>query len=165
MPTAPSAIERPPGPPRSRDRRLVQRLPGVYAAIRRAAPHGRLIVVGYPRLFPETGSRNCAAGPRISSREADCSNERTRALNAAIAGVAHASGAQFVDATDAFDGAELRCIGDSFVNRLRLQARLCLHPSIRTPLARSGSQRSSRVSWAEWRTWIRRSPLAFVPSR
>jgi lysophospholipase L1-like esterase len=111
---------------------LAERLPGVYAAIRRAAPDARLIVVGYPRLFPETPTDNCAAARRISSREAAYLNERARALNAAIAGVAHAAGAQFVDVTDAFDGAELRCRGKTFVNRLRLREKLfpaSFHPN------------------------------------
>jgi lysophospholipase L1-like esterase len=112
--------------------RLAERLPGVYGAIRNAAPDARLIVVGYPRLFPEKHSGNCAASRRISSREAEYLNERTRALNAAIAGAAHASGAEFVDVTEAFDGAELRCTGKTYMNRLRLQPKLfpaSFHPN------------------------------------
>jgi lysophospholipase L1-like esterase len=111
---------------------LAERLPGVYAAIRRAAPDARLIVVGYPRLFPDTPTDNCAAARRISSREAVYLNERARALNAAIAGVADAAGAQVVDVTEAFDGAELRCRGKTFVNRLRLRQKLfpaSFHPN------------------------------------
>jgi lysophospholipase L1-like esterase len=111
---------------------LAERLPWVYAAIRGAAPEARLIVVGYPRLFPETPTGNCAAARRVSSREAAYLNERARALNAAIAGAAQASGAQFVDVTEAFDGAELRCTGKTYVNRLRLQEKLLpasFHPN------------------------------------
>jgi lysophospholipase L1-like esterase len=115
---------------------LAGRLPGVYAAIRAATPRARLIVVGYPRLFPErhgsSAADNCAAERRISSREAEYLNDRTRALNAAIAGAARASGAEFIDVTEAFDGAELRCTGKTYVNRLRLQPELfpaSFHPN------------------------------------
>jgi lysophospholipase L1-like esterase len=117
--------------------RLAARLPGVYEAARDAAPNARLVVVGYPRLFPEgrpssPAADNCAAARRVSTREAAYLNDRTRALNAAIAGAARLSGAEFVDVTEAFDGAELRCTGASFVNRLRLREKLfpaSFHPT------------------------------------
>jgi hypothetical protein len=69
-------------------------------------------------------------------------NERARALNAAIAGVAHTAGTQFVDVTDAFDGAELRCRGKTFVNRLRLSHKLfpgSFHPNA------AGQERLAKV--------------------
>ena len=136
---------------------LVERLTRTYAAIRDAAPEARLIVVGYPRLFPEkqASADNCAAARRISAREAEYLNERTRALNAAIAGVARASGAEFIDVTEAFDGAELRCTGKTYMNRLRVRERLfpaSFHPNaagherlaevVESQLASSGPSRA-----------------------
>jgi lysophospholipase L1-like esterase len=115
---------------------LAARLPAVYAAIRGAAPDARLVVVGYPRLFPESKGPlpvgNCAAGRRISAREVEYLNDRTRVLNAAIAGAANENGVEFVDVTEAFDGAELRCEGKTYVNRLRLAEKLfpaSFHPN------------------------------------
>ena len=112
---------------------LARRLPPVYRAIRRSAPHARLVIAGYPRIFPEQPvAGNCAAARRISAREAEYLNGRTRALNAAIAGAADAAGAEFVDVTEAFDGAELRCTGKTYMNRLRLQEKLfpaSFHPN------------------------------------
>jgi hypothetical protein len=88
--------------------------------------------VGFPEKRDLSPATNCAAGRRISAREVEYLNERTRALNAAIAGVARAHGAEFVDVTDAFDGAELRCTGKTYVNRLRVRAKLfpaSFHPN------------------------------------
>ena len=113
-----------------------RQLPDVYAAIRRAAPDAQLVVVGYPRLFPEDkpggAAANCAAWDRISAAEARYLNDGTRLLNAQIAATAAAAGADFVDVTDAFDGKELRCTGETYVNRVRLQSHLrpaSFHPN------------------------------------
>jgi lysophospholipase L1-like esterase len=106
--------------------RLAQRLPGVYRAIRDAAPHARLVVSGYPKLFPSASSaspvRNCAVGrtDKISAAEGDYLNEKLVSLDAAIAGAAQQAGAVSVDVTDAFAGHELRCTGESYLNKLRL---------------------------------------------
>jgi lysophospholipase L1-like esterase len=115
---------------------LEPRLPGVYRRVRAKAPKARLIVIGYPRPFPRADAAhpvgNCAAGRRITAREAGYLNARLESLNAAIARAAKAAGATYVDVTDAFDGAELRCGGPTFVNRVRLSSRLLpasLHPN------------------------------------
>lgn len=116
---------------------LGARLPSVYRAIQRAAPRARLVVVGYPRLFPARAPRrrpvgNCAAGKEIKADEVDYLNARTTSLNAAIAGAADVAGADFVDVTGAFSGRELRCEGETYLNRLRLNTDLfpaSFHPN------------------------------------
>lgn len=112
------------------------RLPRLYRAIRRAAPKSRLIIVGYPRLFPDaslpTPVRNCAALDQIKTREAAYLNSRLDALNAAGAAAARDVGVEFIDVTDAFDGQELRCSGPSLVNRLHVRPTLfpaSFHPT------------------------------------
>jgi lysophospholipase L1-like esterase len=107
--------------------RLGRRLPALYLAVRRAAPQARLVVAGYPRLFPkDTGTGavdNCAALRQIRSEEADYLNQQVLLLNAAVAGATKEAGVDFVDVTEAFDGRELRCTGPSYLNRLRVQVK------------------------------------------
>lgn len=107
-------------------RNLERELPGVYRAIQAAAPTARVVVVGYPRLFPRAIPRsevgNCAAWNRISSAEVRYLNARTGSLNEAIRRAAVGGNVGFVDVAEAFDGRELRCTGGGFVNRLRLRA-------------------------------------------
>jgi lysophospholipase L1-like esterase len=100
-------------------------LPGLYRAIQQAAPGARLIVVGYPRIFPPASAGahapNCAAWSRISDHEAQYLNGRGRALDDAIERAAAVADVEFVDVENAFDDHELRCKGPSFVNRLQLR--------------------------------------------
>jgi len=99
--------------------RVGARLPGVYEAIRKAAPEARLVVVGYPRLFPEQKPRGaasaCDAWDGISGAEGRYLNDASRFLNAQIGAAAEEAGATFVDVTDAFEGHELSCTGDTYV--------------------------------------------------
>jgi lysophospholipase L1-like esterase len=111
--------------------RLRRTLPGVYAAIRRRAPRARVVVSGYPRLFPggdaERPLGDCVLGRALPGSETTYLNDRTAALNVAIADSAREAGVDFVDVTDAFDGHELRCHGMSYVNPPR--ANLALVPA------------------------------------
>lgn len=98
---------------------VAARLTAVYEAIQEAAPEARLVVVGYPRLFPEVKpggeASACSAWDGISETEGRYLNDATRFLNAQIAAAAEEAGATFVDVTEAFDGQELRCTGDTYV--------------------------------------------------
>jgi lysophospholipase L1-like esterase len=98
---------------------VAARLPAVYETIREAAPEARLVVVGYPRLFPEQkpggAASACDAWDGISEAEGRYLNDATRFLNAQIGAAAEEAGATFVDVTEAFDGHELRCNGDTYV--------------------------------------------------
>jgi lysophospholipase L1-like esterase len=98
-------------------RDLAKDLPTVYRRIREVAPRARLLVVGYPRLFP-ADLPNRAAWSAISSREAAYLTEKGRSLNDAIERAADRAGVEFVDVADAFAGHELRCQGNSYVNKL-----------------------------------------------
>ena len=116
--------------------KLARRLPAVYRAISGRAPRAKLVVVGYPRLFPEQRPRrpspSCAAWRRIDRFEVSYLNRSTLTLNAAIAAAAAEAGADFVDVTDAFKDHELGCAPGSYLNRLQVRPRLfpaSFHPN------------------------------------
>jgi lysophospholipase L1-like esterase len=96
---------------------LADRLPALYSEIRAAAPRARVVVLGYPRLFPDrerwAQAGGCLMRERISGAEVDYLNALTPALNAAIAGAAQQAGVDFVDVTEAFAGHELQCKGET----------------------------------------------------
>ena len=91
---------------------LARRLPGLYRAIWDAAPRARVVVLGYPRLFPSRedwrSAGDCLMRRQISGDEVEHLDALTPALNAAIAGAAKDAGVDFVDATEAFNGRESR---------------------------------------------------------
>jgi lysophospholipase L1-like esterase len=143
-------------------RRLGRELPGVYAAVQAAAPRARVIVVGYPRIFPRAApgreSDNCAAGRRISNREGSYLNARARSLNIAIRRAAKQADVGFISVAGAFEGHELRCTGDSYVNRLRLRAGFPPYrPSSFHP-TKQGHARLAAVVAARMRTLRRAAP-------
>ncbi|MGV9310654.1 SGNH/GDSL hydrolase family protein [Streptomyces sp. NPDC003691] len=91
---------------------LSNSLKGHYEAVQKAAPNATVIVVGYPRLFPET------------KEEEDCSwlnNDERIALNAlgakvntAIAARAREAGVEFVDVQNATDNHEMCTVNTSW---------------------------------------------------
>ncbi|HWI72645.1 MAG TPA: SGNH/GDSL hydrolase family protein [Baekduia sp.] len=103
-------------------RRVAPKLVATYAAIRDKAPDARLVVLGYPRLFPKgDGTKpigNCAALDSISGDEADYLNGLLARFDAAIAAAAAQAGATYIDAQEALDGHEERCDGQGWLNHL-----------------------------------------------
>ena len=106
----------------STERFAIEDLPKVYAAIKHEAPKARIMVLGYPRLFPK-GYRNPSGDP--TKPESDCvfrvlgiaagsidpadinwMNDITHELNEAIKASATAAGVEYVDTYDAFAGHE-----------------------------------------------------------
>lgn len=127
---------------RSRIEALTARLPGAYAAIRRAAPGARVVVVGYPRLFPLHPSRfTCAALSSIGPEEVRYLNSRTGDLDAAIHSAARGAGAGYVDALDAFAGHAIGCAGAQWVNHLSLA-----HPEYSFHPNAAGQRRLAEVA-------------------
>jgi lysophospholipase L1-like esterase len=101
---------------------LRRRLPGLYRRVREAAPRARVLVMGYPRIFPRRPGRfTCAALGAISRAEARYLNAKVAAADGAIRAAARAAGAAYVHALHAFEGGELRCFARGrFVNGLTL---------------------------------------------
>jgi lysophospholipase L1-like esterase len=93
----------------------------LYRRIRERAPNARIIVVGYPRLFPADPSDNLR--DLLFADDQQWMNTKADELNAMIAGAARDSGAnvEFVDPREAFEGHGLGS-ADPWFNDLTLQA-------------------------------------------
>jgi lysophospholipase L1-like esterase len=75
----------------------------LYRAVRAKAPHARLLVTGYPLLFPTTATTS----PRcdvIQPAARQAVNAATLRLNAAVAAGAQGAGATYVDLVQPFAG-------------------------------------------------------------
>ena len=98
------------------ERQILTTLPGrlatTYRAVEAADPRARLVVVGYPRLFP-TDASAVTGCPWLSDAERTSLNEASALLNAVIAAEAWLAGATFVDVSGASAGHEL-CTADSW---------------------------------------------------
>ncbi len=110
---------------RQHGQRIAARLPEIradlvklYAQIRREAPNARIIVVGYPPLFPERPAPNYRNLLRAPDQV--WMNGVAAELNAAIASAAQETGVEFVDPTAAFRDHGLGT-DDSWFNDLRLK--------------------------------------------
>ena len=101
---------------------LEAHLPAVYGAIRGAAPRARLVVAGYPRLFPENPEAGICPDKlgAITRDEKLYLNEKQEHLNAALARAANAAGAAYIDVTDAVNGHALACRGDVWINTIHV---------------------------------------------
>jgi lysophospholipase L1-like esterase len=99
--------------------RLRGRLPDIYRRVTAAAPNARLLVMGYPRLFPRRPRRfTCAALGTITRDEALYLNAKVASADRTIRAAARAAGAAYADALGAFAGGEVRCGGHGYVGRL-----------------------------------------------
>jgi lysophospholipase L1-like esterase len=87
------------------DRSLTRAL----TSIRRRAPHARVVLMGYPRFFPERPDRYLTWGgvAALAPETQRWANAETGELNDHMARAASAAGVEFVDARDAFDHHEL----------------------------------------------------------
>jgi lysophospholipase L1-like esterase len=93
---------------------LPSRLARTYAAIRRAAPHARVIVLGYPRLFDLGASCTDPHAPNLSRRRK--LNHGADVLNDVInQAVSQQSGFSFADVRDRFTGHGV-CSADPWIN-------------------------------------------------
>lgn len=93
---------------------LPSRLIRTYTAIRRAAPHARVIVLGYPRLFDLAPSCTDPHAPNLSRRRK--LNHGADVLNDVIyQAVSRQSGFSFADVRDRFIGHGV-CSADPWIN-------------------------------------------------
>jgi lysophospholipase L1-like esterase len=97
---------------------LEERLPGVYRKVRAAGSAARLVVVGYPRIFPSRPALFTCTW--MESAELRYLNEKAASLNAAIRRAAARAQVSYVDVSEALQGHELSCRSGSWVNPLRL---------------------------------------------
>jgi lysophospholipase L1-like esterase len=76
-------------------RRVQARVARVLRAIQRRAPHAAVVLVGYLRLAPTTGT--CPARLPLADGDYAWANRMSRALSRTMARAARAAGARFVD--------------------------------------------------------------------
>jgi lysophospholipase L1-like esterase len=110
---------------------LARRLPAAYRAIQAAAPKARVVVVDYPKFFPDA-KPNCAALDRISPAEGDYLNDKLHRADVAILDAAREAGVTGIDVSTALKGGELTCSGTQYVNHATPQLKLLsasFHPN------------------------------------
>lgn len=89
------------------------KLEAALQAMRRRAPHARIVIVTYPRMFPEppTGNAACVSVEHVCLTPADqefFNQEGAKLDNEICAATAAAGvGAECINAADAFDGCEI----------------------------------------------------------
>ena len=89
------------------------KLQAVLRAIRARAPHARIVIVTYPRMFPAvpTGNAGCITWEHVCLTPADqvFFNQEAEKLDDTICGATAAAGvgAECVNALNAFDGCEM----------------------------------------------------------
>jgi lysophospholipase L1-like esterase len=105
---------------------LPGRLARTYRAVEAADPRARLVVVGYPRLFPRSASAVTGC-PWLSGRERRSLNHAAAVLDGVIAVEAFLAGATYVDIRDSLAGHEL-CTADSWL--VPLPAPGAAHPTV-----------------------------------
>ncbi|MCA1822406.1 MAG: SGNH/GDSL hydrolase family protein [Pseudonocardia sp.] len=81
---------------------LRERLARTYAAIRAAAPHAHVVVLGYPRLFELTPSCADPLAPNVTRRSK--LNEGADVLNSVIRSASQQHAFSFTDVRDRFAG-------------------------------------------------------------
>ncbi|MEU6857421.1 SGNH/GDSL hydrolase family protein [Glycomyces sp. NPDC046736] len=101
-------------------------LDGVYGAIRRHAPNAEVFVLGYPRLFDESGT--CDAFGQITVAEQRRMNAAADLLAETVDAAAAAHGFTYVDVRDAFAGHAI-CDDVPYVHGLRYPAVESYHPN------------------------------------
>lgn len=111
--------------------RIEDNLPDLYTAIRAKAPAAKVIVLGYPRLFPTDRKSMCniAVGKAFRPEDMNWINGELTKLNTAISDAAQKAGFDYVNVTDAFKGHEL-CTKSPYVNGVvLLDPQQSFHPN------------------------------------
>ncbi|MDQ6687916.1 MAG: SGNH/GDSL hydrolase family protein [Actinomycetota bacterium] len=99
-------------------------------AIRHAAPHAKVLLVGYPQLAPDRGT--CKRLPPLGPADLRVVVQINRELNSALRAAAHSAGAGFVDVYSASRGHDI-CARVPWVNGIHTDTRAAaaLHPFAR----------------------------------
>ncbi len=96
---------------------LAPRLTWVYGLVKRAAPNARILVVGYPHLFPIGGHDGCN---HLNRDDQSWMNAKARQLDNVIGDSAKAAGVEYVDMYQAFEGHEVCGDSDPWINDLMI---------------------------------------------
>ncbi|WP_158296472.1 SGNH/GDSL hydrolase family protein [Nocardioides albidus] len=91
--------------------KIRSRLTKVVGAVRKRAPDARVVLIGYPQVFPQSG--RCAQLP-LAEGDVPLAHDFLRALDVAVSGAARKSGAEFVDVWSASAGHDI-CSADPWI--------------------------------------------------
>ncbi|MEV0530566.1 SGNH/GDSL hydrolase family protein [Kitasatospora sp. NPDC050463] len=129
----------------------------LYADLRAAAPAARVLVVGYPRMFPKAPPRTgCGGDGGRTFSEADMIglNQTADAANRAIRTAARSAGFEYVDVSDVMTGHDV-CSSENWINRVLIhEVQRSFHPNAA----------GQRAIAARVLTCVRSSACASVPS-
>jgi lysophospholipase L1-like esterase len=104
---------------------LPGKLDATYRAIRSHAPHARLIVLGYPRLFEQTATCGLFGMDLAKRRTLDGAADT---LDGVLAARAAAAGATFIDVRNIFAGHGI-CAGQPWINSTTWPVTDSYHPN------------------------------------
>ncbi|WP_327269212.1 SGNH/GDSL hydrolase family protein [Streptomyces sp. NBC_01218] len=97
--------------------RLSTRLPDMLTDIERRSPNARVVVVGYPGLFPADGSV-CGSSTPLAKDDVTWLNQTTNRLNFMLEFSAYLKQAEFIDTSKAFQGKDMCRAPGQWINPL-----------------------------------------------
>ncbi|MEU5489383.1 SGNH/GDSL hydrolase family protein [Streptomyces sp. NPDC020196] len=109
--------------------RLNTRIPDMLTDIKRRSPQARVVVVGYPNLFPADGS-TCGSSVPLAKGDMAWLNQATDRLNLVLETAAHLKQAEFVNPSSVFRGRDMcQPAANQWVNPLLPQTPDSAHPN------------------------------------
>jgi lysophospholipase L1-like esterase len=115
---------------------LAQELPNLYGQLRQHAPKARILVVGYPEIFPDPATvkiEGCGMvnfrGLGINSADVTFLRQKEQELNTTIQAATQQAGVEFVDEDAAFAGHEVCTPSPWVYGFMPLDSRSSFHPT------------------------------------
>ncbi|WP_404195965.1 SGNH/GDSL hydrolase family protein [Streptomyces tauricus] len=110
--------------------KLSTRVPDMLTDIKRRSPEARVVVVGYPNLFPADGS-TCGSSVPLAKGDITWLNQATNRLNLLLEMAAYTKQAEFVDTSALFRGKDMcRPSSEQWINPLLPQTPGSAHPNL-----------------------------------
>lgn len=97
--------------------KLSSRLPDMLADIKLRSPKARVLVVGYPNLFPDDGAL-CGASAPLAKGDITWLNQTTSRLNFMLEFSAYLKQAEFIDTAELFQGKDMCRAPGAWINPL-----------------------------------------------
>ncbi|MFE9835269.1 SGNH/GDSL hydrolase family protein [Streptomyces sp. NPDC005551] len=109
--------------------RLSTRVPDMLTDIKRRSPEARVVVVGYPNLFPADGSI-CGSSVPLAKGDITWLNQATNRLNLLLETAAYLKQAEFVGTSSVFRGKDMcQSSAKQWINPLLPQTSGSAHPN------------------------------------
>ncbi|MFJ2261946.1 SGNH/GDSL hydrolase family protein [Streptomyces sp. NPDC087844] len=109
--------------------KLSTRVPDMLTDIKQRSPKARVVVVGYPNLFPADGS-TCGSSVPLAKGDVTWLNQTTNRLNLLLETAAHLKQVDFVGTSSVFQGKDMcRSSSEQWINPLLPQTPGSAHPN------------------------------------